>query len=104
MYPGIGPKTAERLAFFTIQKCSKEDVENFSNSLKEAKEKTKKCAVCGCFTDRDVCEIFISSFDSDFFQLIDENVKVLRYRGDNSIVCDKEFLSDIKSFLCMIKA
>ena len=41
---------------------------------------------------RDVCEIFISSFDSDFFQLIDENVKVLRYRGDNSIVCDKEFL------------
>lgn len=57
MYPGIGPKTAERLAFFTIQKCSKEDVENFSNSLKEAKEKTKKCAVCGCFTDGDVCEI-----------------------------------------------
>ena len=41
---------------------------------------------------RDVCEIFISSFDSDFFQLIDENVKVLRYRGDNSIICDKEFL------------
>ena len=27
MYPGIGPKTAERLAFFTIQKCSKEDID-----------------------------------------------------------------------------
>ncbi len=33
-------------------------------------------------------EIFISSFDSDFFQLINENVKVLRYRGDNSVIYD----------------
>lgn len=57
MYPGIGPKTAERLAFFTIQKCSKEDIEEFSNNLKEVVEKTKKCSVCGCFTDMDVCEV-----------------------------------------------
>ena len=28
-------------------------------------------------------EIVISSFDSDFFQLIDDNVSVLRYRGDH---------------------
>ena len=41
---------------------------------------------------KDDCEIFISSFDSDFFQLIDENVKVLRYRGDNSVICDEEYL------------
>lgn len=33
-------------------------------------------------------EIFISSFDSDFFQLINKNVKVLRYRGDNSVIYD----------------
>ncbi len=33
-------------------------------------------------------EIVISSFDSDFFQLITEKVKVLRYRGDNTIVFD----------------
>lgn len=33
-------------------------------------------------------EIIISSFDSDFFQLITENVKVLRYRGDNTVVFD----------------
>ena len=33
-------------------------------------------------------EIFISSFDSDFFQLINESVKVLRYRGDNSVIYD----------------
>ena len=57
MYPGIGPKTAERLAFFTIQKCSKEAVESFSKSLIEAIEKTKNCKICGCFTDQDVCEV-----------------------------------------------
>ena len=33
-------------------------------------------------------EIVISSFDSDFFQLINENVKVLRYRGDNTQIYD----------------
>ncbi len=33
-------------------------------------------------------KIIISSFDSDFFQLISDNVSVLRYRGDNSVICD----------------
>ena len=35
-------------------------------------------------------EIVISSFDSDFFQLIDERVSVFRYRGDSSVVWTKE--------------
>ncbi|MHB1483066.1 MAG: 5'-3' exonuclease [Saccharofermentanales bacterium] len=37
-------------------------------------------------------EIVISSFDSDFFQLINENVTILRYRGDQSIVCDTGYI------------
>ena len=57
MYPGIGPKTAERLALFTIQKCSKEAIESFSKNLQEAYLKTKKCSVCDCLTDRDICDI-----------------------------------------------
>ena len=39
-------------------------------------------------------QIVISSFDSDFFQLITENVSVLRYRGENSCVCDRAYLLD----------
>lgn len=39
------------------------------------------------------CEIVISSFDSDFFQLIDDNVKVLRYRGDSSTLCDEKYIN-----------
>ena len=34
----------------------------------------------------------ISSFDSDFFQLIDDNVSVLRYRGDRSVICDAAYV------------
>ena len=37
-------------------------------------------------------EIIISSFDSDFFQLITDKVSVLRYRGDNSILCDADYI------------
>lgn len=33
-------------------------------------------------------EIVISSFDSDFFQLITDKVKILRYRGDNTVIYD----------------
>lgn len=39
-------------------------------------------------------EVVISSFDSDFFQLISENVSVLRYRGDKSVICTPEYLMD----------
>lgn len=39
-------------------------------------------------------EIVISSFDSDFFQLISNNVSILRYRGDKSIICTPEYLRE----------
>ena len=37
-------------------------------------------------------QVFISSYDSDFFQLINDNVKVIRYRGDCSVVCDEDYV------------
>ncbi len=37
-------------------------------------------------------EIIISSNDSDFYQLINENVQMLRYRGVKTIICDSQFL------------
>lgn len=39
-------------------------------------------------------DIVISSFDSDFFQLIDDNIKILRYRGEKSVLCDINWLKD----------
>lgn len=39
-------------------------------------------------------EIIISSFDSDFFQLISDRVKVLRYRGEKTAICTPEYVKD----------
>ena len=56
LLPGIGEKTAERLAFYLIN----EDIEKtdfFANSIKEAKEKIKRCSICNSITDKDICDI-----------------------------------------------
>ena len=39
-------------------------------------------------------DIIISSYDSDFFQLLNDNVSVLRYRGDNSVICTPKYIQD----------
>ena len=36
----------------------------------------------------------ISSFDSDFFQLISDRVTILRYRGENTVLCDEEYIRE----------
>lgn len=39
-------------------------------------------------------EIIISSFDSDFFQLITDKVSVLRYRGEKTVICTPEYIKE----------
>ena len=43
---------------------------------------------------KSVCEIVISSHDSDFLQLISDDVRVVRYRGDSTVICDKKYVTD----------
>ena len=54
--PGIGKKTAERLAFSMV-KSDIEYIEGLSDSIKKLKEKIKSDPVCGCMTDLDKCKI-----------------------------------------------
>ena len=54
--PGIGPKTAQRLAFY-ILKNSSESVGSLAKTILEAKEKVKHCSICGNITDQEICEI-----------------------------------------------
>ncbi|MCY9369158.1 recombination protein RecR, partial [Bacillus spizizenii] len=54
--PGIGPKTAVRLAFFVLG--MKEDVVlDFAKALVNAKRNLTYCSVCGHITDQDPCYI-----------------------------------------------
>lgn len=54
--PGIGIKTATRLAFYTLS-MSDEDVNNFAKNLLSAKRELTYCSICGNLTDDDPCQI-----------------------------------------------
>ena len=54
--PGIGPKTAQRLAYFII-KLPREEVEFMARSMLEAKQKITCCSLCGNLTEKQPCEI-----------------------------------------------
>lgn len=54
--PGIGPKTAARLAFFVLT-MKEDDVLTFAKSLVDAKRNLSYCSVCGHITDIDPCHI-----------------------------------------------
>lgn len=54
--PGIGHKTAQRLAYHVLQ-MPKEKADAFAAAITEAHEKIKYCSICKNFTDTDVCSI-----------------------------------------------
>ncbi len=54
--PGIGRKTAQRLALFVLN-LPKEEVEGFAGALVKARGTIKYCSICGSFTDTDPCSI-----------------------------------------------
>ena len=54
--PGIGGKTAQRLAFHILSLDDKE-AEQLAQSIVNAKQQMKYCSVCGNLTDTDPCAI-----------------------------------------------
>ncbi len=54
--PGIGHKSAQRLAFHVIN-MPIEKVQGLANSILDAKQKTKYCSVCSNLTDVDPCPL-----------------------------------------------
>lgn len=54
--PGIGRKTAQRLAFFILD-MENSEAEKLANSIIQAKEDIKLCSVCCNLTDVDPCNI-----------------------------------------------
>lgn len=54
--PGIGSKTAQRLAFHILSLEDKE-AEQLANAILTAKKEMRYCSVCGNLTDKDPCQI-----------------------------------------------
>lgn len=57
--PGIGPKSAQRLAFH-ILRSSRSDVEALSKAVIKVKESIRFCKVCNNLSDSEVCDICTS--------------------------------------------
>ena len=54
--PGIGGKTAQRLAFHVLE-LPLDDAQSFANAIIEAKKSVHTCPVCQNLTDRELCPI-----------------------------------------------
>ncbi len=52
--PGIGQKTAQRLAFFLLR-ATPEEALALADAIRDAKEKVRECSVCHNITDVDPC-------------------------------------------------
>ena len=89
--PGIGRKTAQRLAFFVLS-MPEEQVRDFADAMIGAKKEIHLCSVCQNITDSDVCSICSSNArDRSLICVVEEPKDVIakertrRYNGrDNS--------------------
>lgn len=84
--PGIGKKTAQRLAYFVLQLPDSEAKE-FSDAILEAHEKIKYCKICKNLTDEDVCHVCSSNArDKSIICVVEDprDVVALERTGDFS--------------------
>lgn len=72
--PGIGEKTAERLAF-AIMDMDEERVEYFSESLSKVKDSIHHCPICNGLTDLEKCLICSNEFRDDTVLCVVEDPK-----------------------------
>lgn len=79
--PGIGHKTACRLAFHILNQPL-QTAKDFSNAILDAKEKIHFCGVCGNLTDAELCPICRNE------------------KRDKSVIC---VVSDVKDLIAMEK-
>ena len=77
--PGIGLKTAQRLAYHVLNLPAGE-VEEFAQALVQARKGVQLCSCCQNFTDREVCEI------------CDDDTR------DKTVVCVVESPKDVSAF------
>lgn len=70
--PGIGPKSAQRLAFH-ILRSSKNDVQALAKAVQNVKESVRFCSICNNLSDEETCELCKSkSRDRSILCIVEE--------------------------------
>ena len=77
--PGIGRKSAERIAFYILDIMSEADVNKMSGIISEAKKSIRFCDICQNLTDSSPCEICSSA------------------KRDRSVICVVETPKDVSA-------
>ncbi|MCR4706172.1 MAG: recombination mediator RecR [Lachnospiraceae bacterium] len=74
--PGIGVKTAQRLAFHLIN-LPKERVEKFAHAIVDAREHVRYCSQCFTLTDKEICPICANPRRNQKVIMVVENARDL---------------------------
>jgi recombination protein RecR len=74
--PGIGPKTATRLAFYLLH-VPEEELEQFAESVSNLKKHTVLCSVCKNVAEGDPCSICSSTRDHSIVCVVEQPTDVL---------------------------
>ena len=77
--PGIGKKSAMRIAFDILKK-NEIEIENMLSTIKDAYTSIKHCSICGNLCEEEICEICSSE------------------KRDKSVICIVESVKDIIAF------
>ena len=59
--PGVGKKTAQRYAYYVVEKMTLEEAEQFAKKIIETKSIVKYCKICGILSNKETCDICESS-------------------------------------------
>lgn len=73
--PGVGQKSAERMAFSIIEDFDEDDYNSFSNSIIDAKTNIRKCKKCNSITDKEICDICTDKTRDSDILIVVENFK-----------------------------
>lgn len=77
--PGIGHRSAERIAFYMLENMTKDEVSDMASTIMGAKENIHFCSVCQNLTDTEPCRICASK------------------KRDNSVICVVESPEDVSA-------
>jgi recombination protein RecR len=81
--PGIGQKTANRLAFYLLR-LPERDLKEFADNIISLKSKTKYCKVCMNLTEGEICSIDDdSSRDHGIITVVEEVLDLLSFETGN---------------------
>ena len=81
--PGIGEKSANRLAFYLLR-MPEQDLKEFALQISQLKARTKRCSVCMNLTEEDICSVCLeSSRDKSKITVVEDVLDLVSFETGN---------------------